>query len=101
MNKFRPQEVSKPYAIKMRRLTGRFESYNWQSRDEWYPVGYKSNKIAIGRQFGCLHYLARHAPAPVRKRWTNAYRTFMNKHFGDASKASIHYLNKWSCHSWL
>ena len=85
----------------MRRLYGRTDNYNWQSRVRWYPVGFKINHRTIFNQFGKLHYLACHAPGPVTKKWAIANRNFMNKHFGDAGGASMRYLNKWSCHSWL
>lgn len=101
MNKFRPQEISKLDVMRQRLKTGRSENYNWQSRVEWYPVGWGVNKRTIGRLFSRLHYLACHAPQPVQHRWRSAYRTFMNRHFGAAGQASMRYLNKWSCHSWL
>jgi hypothetical protein len=78
---------------------GRF-MYNWQSRVMWRPVGYKLNKLTLSRQFNILHYLACHAPIPIQKKWKNAYSVFHDKHFG-SDKASMRYLNKWSCHNWL
>jgi hypothetical protein len=75
-------------------------SYNWQSRVEWYPSGYKLNKKTIAKQFGKLHYLACHSPEPITKKWRKAYDNFYKKHFG-SFKASVQYLNKWSCHNWL
>ena len=101
MNKFRPQDISKRYTMKQRRLTGRSESYNWQSRIEWYPVGWGFNKRTIGKQFSKLHYLACHAPAPVTKRWKKAYWEFERKHLANNGKASIRFINKWTCHAWL
>jgi hypothetical protein len=99
MNKFRPQDISKRYIMRQRLLTGRCENYNWQSRVEWYPVGYRLNKKTIARQFGRLHYLACHAPKPVQKRWASAYTTFYKKHFGVTG--SMRYLNTWTAHAWL
>jgi len=99
VNKFRPQNISKRYIIKERLLTGHVESYNWQSRIEWYPVGYRLNKKTISKQFSRLHYLACHAPESVNKRWKKPYDNFYKKHFG--TKASVRYLNQWSCHSWM
>lgn len=101
-NKFRPSSsMSTKHIMKMRRVYGRTDNYNWQTRIEWYPVGFKLNHKVICRQMGKLHYLAYHAPDPVTKKWSSANRNFMNKHFGDAGNASMRYLNKWSCHSWL
>lgn len=101
MNKFRPQNISKRYFIKQRRLLGITDSYNWQTRIEWYPVGWGTSKRVIGRQFGRLHYLACHAPEPVAKKWRKVYNNFQHKYFATKGKASIRYLNKYSAHSWL
>jgi hypothetical protein len=75
-------------------------NYNWQSRVEWYPAGYKLNRKTIFKQFGKLHYLACHSPEPITKKWQKSYNTFYKKHFG-SFKASVRYLNNWSCHNWL
>lgn len=100
-NRFRPQDMSKPYVMKQRLKYGRSDSYNWQTRIEWYPVGFKVNNKTIFKQFGRLHYLACHSPENIQKKWQSAYNVFMKKHFGDSEKASIRYLNEWSCHNWL
>jgi hypothetical protein len=103
MNKFRPQDISKRYTISLR-LKGydrTFTSHNWQSRTEWYPVGYKLNKRTISKQFGRLHYLACHAPTPIQRKWRVTYNNFHTKHFGAVKGASMRYLNTWSAHSWL
>lgn len=100
MNKFRPQNLSKKHVMQERLLGGR-PSYNWQTRVKWYPVGWKLNHKVLGNIHSRLHYLAGHAPAPVQKQWRAKYKVFMNKHFGDAGKASMRYLNQWSCHSWM
>lgn len=99
-NRFRPQNIGKQYVMKQRRLTGRSESYNFQSRVDWYPVGWKLNHRTISRQFARLHYLACHAPAPIVQKWRPAYNTFYKKHFG-SNKASVRFLNANSAHSWL
>ena len=101
MNKFRPQDISTSYVMKQRLKYRRTDNYNWQTRIKWYPVGWKLNNRVIGDQHSRLHYLACHAPGPVKKRWRKAYDNFMAKHFGSKGKASIRYLNSWSCHSWL
>jgi hypothetical protein len=101
MNKFRPQATITRYIMKLRRLTGRSENYNWQTRANWHPAGWKVNQVSIGRRFGQLHYLACHAPAPVQKRWQPAYKRFCDQHLADRGNASMRYLNKWTCHAWL
>jgi hypothetical protein len=98
--KYRPMDVSKKYKLKYLLETGRRESYNWRSRVRWYPAGYKFNRKTIFKQFGKLHYLACHSPEPITKKWQAAYNNFHKKHFGSC-KASVRYLNKWSCHNWL
>lgn len=101
-NKFRPSSsMDKKNIMKMRRKYGRADNYNWQSRIEWHPVGFKLNHKTILKQFGKLHYLACHAPEPITKRWKNAYDVFYRKHFGAYKGSSVRYLNKYSCHSWL
>ena len=101
MNRFRPQGISKTFVMKQRLQAGRSDNYNWQTRAKWYPAGWGFNKRVIGNHFGRLHYLACHAPEPIRKRWRKTYDNFMAKHFGTRGKASVRYLNKYSCHSWL
>jgi hypothetical protein len=101
MNRFRPQDMPTRYRMRERRRTGRVETYNWQSRVQWYPAGWKANHVSIGRRFGQLHYLACHAPRPIQLKWRRAYQLFCNRHFGDAGRASLRYLNRYTSHSWL
>jgi hypothetical protein len=99
--KFRPQSNMKLALMRTRVRTGRNDYYQpWQSRIEWYPVGWRLNKKTIGKQFGKLHYLACHAPSPIQKKWNQAYKVFYKKHFGSFN-ASVRYLNNWSSHNWL
>jgi hypothetical protein len=100
MNKFRPQDLPKSYIFKQRLAYGRADTYKWQTRVKWYPVGWKLNNRIIGDQFSRLHYLACHAPLPIQKKWNNAYKLFYTKHFG-GTKISMRYANKYTCHSWL
>ena len=52
-NKFRPSSsMDKKNIMKMRRIYGRTDNYNWQSRIEWYPVGFKLNHKTIFKQMG-------------------------------------------------
>ena len=100
-NRFRPSSaINAKGVMHRRRKYGRTDNYNWQSRIEWYPVGFKLNHKTIFRQFGRLHYLACHSPAPISKKWQQAYNNFHTRHFG-TFKGTMRYLNKWSCHSWL
>jgi hypothetical protein len=86
--------------MKQRLKTGRNENYNWQTRNKWYPAGWKPNQISIGRRFGQLHYLACHAPAPIQKKWRGAYKTFCSKHL-PYNKSSMRFLNQYTAHRWL
>ena len=101
MNKFRPTDTPKRDIIKQRLKYGRSDNYNWQTHVKWYPAGWGFNKRVIGGQHMNLHYLACHAPDPIKKRWRKTYDNFMAKHFGTKGKASCRYLNTYSCHSWM
>ena len=98
---FLPQETSKKWTIKNRRL-GIPQSYNFVNRAAfaWQPAGWRLNNKVLGRIHCRLHYLALHAPTPVRKHWKEAYKVFYKKHFGTES-GSVRYLNNWSCHKWM
>jgi hypothetical protein len=76
-NKFRPSSsmTTKSIMRERRKHGSLLGSYNWQSRVEWYPAGYKLNRKTIFKQY-------------------------YKKHFG-SFKASVRYLNNWSCHNWL
>lgn len=100
MNKFRPQDITKSYVLKQRLKYGRSENYNWQTRIKWYPVGWGFNKLVLGRIHAKLHYLAWHAPKPIQKKYKKIYDNFSKVHFG-TNRASVRYLNKYSCHSWM
>jgi hypothetical protein len=102
-NKFRPSSAMDTKSImrERRKYGSNLGNYNWQSRVEWYPAGFKLNRKTIFKHFGKLHYLACHSPDPITKKWQKAYNNFYIKHFGAFKGASMRYLNKWSCHSWL
>ena len=101
MNKFRPQGINTRYTMKQRRITGRSENYNWQTRIKWHPAGWKVNQISIGRRFGHLHYLACHAPLPIQKKWRKAYKQFCNQYLPFKGNASMRFLNNHTAHRWL
>ena len=101
MNKFRPQDINTRYIMKQRRITGRSENYNWQTRIKWHPAGWKVNQISIGRRFGHLHYLACHAPLPIQKKWRKAYKQFCNQYLPFKGNASMRFLNNHTAHRWL
>jgi hypothetical protein len=100
MNRFRPVAVSKKYSMKLRIRTGESVSYNWQTREQWTPVGWQVNHRTIARTFSKLHYLACHSPVSIQRQWRPAYNRFYQRHFGTV-KMSVRYANQWSCHSWL
>lgn len=101
INRFRPQDLPKSYVMKQRLKEGHSDNYNWQSRIEWFPVGWGLNKRRLSKQFQRLHYLSCHAPEPIQKQWEKTYNLFMKKHFAIAGKASMRFLNNHTCHSWL
>jgi len=100
---FRPMEMNKVSTIRLRRkgYGNEWINYNFVNRVRWYPAGWQYNQRVIGNMHSRLHYLACHAPVPIQKKWRKTYAVFMAKHFGDAGRASMRYLNKWSCHSWM
>jgi len=104
MNKmFRPMTMHKPATIKLR-LKGydnAWINYNFPRRAKWFLAGWGINKRTIGSIHSRMHYLACHAPEPIQKQWRTKYAVFMKNHFGDNGRASMRYLNKYSCHSWL
>lgn len=101
MNKFRPQDINKQYRLKQRLRTGRFENYNWQTRVRWYRAKDGVNRQFIIRVFQYLHYHACHAPAPVRKKWRMAYKNFEDRHFAARGRASIRFINTYTCDAWM
>lgn len=100
MKKFRPIDFPAKVAIKQRRLQGQLPQYNWVENNEYYPVSWQINHKTLSRQFYKLHYLACHAPRPVRLRWWPIYKQKSRKMFGTL-QMSRRYANAWSCHSWL
>lgn len=104
MNKlFRPQEkcVVSIMRLRLKGYSNEWSNYNFVNRAKWYPAGWQYNQRVIGSMHSRMHYFACHAPVPLQKKWRAKYAVFMKKHFGDGSKASMRYLNKWSCHSWM
>lgn len=99
MIKFRPQSRNKIYSLKARRY-GDKNNYNFVTREKWYPVGWKLNHIVISNIFYKLHYLACHAPNPIKLKYKKSYLNLRKKIFG-AYSMSIRYTNKYSVHSWL
>lgn len=97
---FRPQDIPKRTVIREHLIYGKSESYNFMTRVKWYPAGWGFNKKVIGTMHSKLHYLACHAPEPVKKRYAKTYQVFCKKHFG-TKHASNRYLNTWSCHAWM
>ena len=100
MKKFRPIDLPQRVAVRQRRLQGTLPAYNWTHSNDWYPASWQVNHRCIGDQFARLHYLACHAPQPIRLRWWPRYKRRCRALFGTA-RMSVAYANAWSCHSWL
>lgn len=99
---FRPQVVSAKWKLRQRRLGGPWAgNLNFKSRIEWYPASWTAHQQQFARRFSRLHYLACHAPGPVQQRWTAAYRLFEQRHFAIKGRATVRYVNTYTCHSWL
>ncbi len=97
---YRPQDLPKKFIMQERLLGGGRVNYNFCNRTKWYPAGWKFNKITLGKMHAKLHYLAWHAPKPIQKKYKKIYDNFSKIHFG-SNRASVRYLNKYSCHSWM
>lgn len=102
MNRFRPQDINPRYRLKRRLKYGRYDSYNWQSRYGYKRVNPEPiNRETIGRIFSQLHYLACHAPKPVRMKWQRAYNNFMKRYCANGGRHSIKFANNYTALSWL
>ena len=97
---FRPKNYSKYLILRHRLEGGTISMRNFQVRNAYKPAFYTKHQAQFAKRFWKLHYLAVHAPDPVRKQWINVYKNFYKKHFGD-DKASTRFLNKYTCWSWL
>jgi hypothetical protein len=73
--KFRPVSTSKRLIVKHRRLYNVYINYNFLDREKIYKLKFFPYVYNIGSQ---LHYLADHAPEPVRQKWKTAYQRFTN-----------------------
>lgn len=78
--------------------TGQF---NWQSRVQWYRANLQTNHKSMIRTFARLHYLACHAPDPVRRQWAPVYQQWQRQHLATGGQASMRYVNRYTCHAWL
>jgi len=97
---FKPQDLPKKFTMQERRLGGKKINYNFVSRVKWKSFDWNINQIFLVNTHSRLHYLACHSPTKIQQRYKKVYTLFMNNHFG-SHKASIRYLNNWSCHSWM
>lgn len=97
---FRPQDIPKKFIMQERMIGGGRVNYNFCNRVKWYPAGWGLNKKVLGKMHSKLHYLACHAPEPVKKKWQQNYKVFYAKHFG-SDIASVRFLNNHSCHAWM
>jgi hypothetical protein len=101
MLRFRPQQVSKLYILRERRISGRVSTYNWQTRINWIPAGLTYNRLSIRRRWYQLHYLGSHSPTPIMKKWKNAESLFNRNFLASRGKASVRFLNTYTAHNWL
>lgn len=98
---YRPQETPRVYALRERRR-GRGDNIQWF---KWHPRNHSFfkdmplNQRTLGKVMCNLHYLASHAPEPIRNRWHSADRLFHRTHYG-VGKQSTRYANTWTMHSW-
>lgn len=97
----RPMIWSKTQIIKDRLKTKRHKNYNFSKRIKYYPANWGFNQKVLGDMFEKFHYYACHAPNPIRKHWKNAYENFYRKHFLSKGRASLRYLNKYTCYKWM
>lgn len=67
--KFRPQDFSGKFKLRNNPVG----QYHFQERHAYTPLHY----IRTG---GHLHYLADHAPSPIRKKWSRVFRKFCKLH---------------------
>jgi len=86
--------------MRQRRLYGRTDNFNWQTRTNWVPAGYTKNQISIIRRWQQIHHYSSHAPS-CAPHWKTAEKMFNKQFLGSEGKGSMRYLNKWSAHSWL
>ena len=81
---FRPVAINRLHFVKDRlQGYGQHWMYHWYPRhDHAYARENSLNRRTLGRIFSNLHYLAEHAPYPVRKKWKPAYTRFYKHHLG-------------------
>lgn len=99
MIKFRPLKNNSKYRLKARR-NGDRNNYNFVSRYSYICAGWKLNHKTIGTIFYKLHYLACHAPNPIKAKFKQPYLNLRKKMLG-AQYMSVRYANRYSCYSWL
>jgi len=99
--RFRPIALSQLYRLRSHRRGVYTGQLHWQSRIQWYRANLQSNHKSIIRIFARLHYLACHAPGPVRRRWSPVYDHWQRQHLASAGRASSRYLENYTCHAWL
>ena len=90
---FRPSEKDKTRAHKRDRY-----SAVHQVAEAPLPVDTWHRFIFVAHSF--LHRKGSHSPIQVEKKYNSVERKFYRIHFG-SYRASMRYLNKYSCHSFL
>lgn len=103
LKKFRPIPVNALRRIRNeRRASGYKGNYNWRNYDtDWWPSSYQINHKTLHKQFIRLHYLAWHAPLPVRQRWIKAYWLFKRRHFANPKTASSYFIDNYTIERWI
>lgn len=102
--KFRPLGLSSRFRLKVNRISlgNSRKNYNWQNHDRgWWPAAYQLNHKTLSKQFMRLHYLAAHAPQPIRQRWAPQYLVFKRRHFADPRRASGRFIDNYTAERWI
>ena len=99
---FRPYQVNKKWTIRERRQGSSWSrAMHFREYTPYIPAGWTKHQLQFAKRFMHLHYLACHAPAATRAKWSKAYKLLMNKCFASGGKASVRNLNSYTCYRWL
>ena len=98
--RFRPQQWAGKYRLRCAREKMFLGEYNWYVHSKASEDVELKHRV-LGKIAGHLHYLASHAPEPVRKKWWNTYKRFMNRHTGNSKRGSFRFITKYTADKWL
>ena len=96
---FAPQWFGGKTKIRMIR-NGSGGQYNWYTRSHDSPPTFKLNHVVLSRIHRRLHYLAYHAPLPIRVQWAPKCAQFEKVHFGVQQLQSVRFMTKHTMGSW-